>query len=147
MPRAGGPSSASQSRAHERRVPRIATTYMERCHVNLSPDIDLERSLRQVFANQPGSEQQIQGDCARQMATGEAILEKFFTRDPEQRREISILADEVGLGKTYMALAVAVSILDAIRRGRGPSDLPANRPAILVLTPNNDALYNKWKRV
>jgi hypothetical protein len=114
--------------------------------VNLSPDIDLGRSLRQVFANQPGSEQQIQADCARQMATGEAILERFFTRDPEERREISILADEVGLGKTYVALAVAVSILDSIRRGRGPSDLPANRPVILVLTPNNDALYNKWKR-
>jgi hypothetical protein len=31
-----------------------------------------------------------------------------------------ILADEVGLGKTYVALAVAVSILDAIRRGEAP---------------------------
>ena len=57
-----------------------------------------------------------------------------------------ILADEVGLGKTYVALAVAVSVLDAIRRGDPPDGLPSNKPVALVLTPTNDALFNKWMR-
>ena len=57
-----------------------------------------------------------------------------------------ILADEVGLGKTYVALAVAVSILDSIRRGEAPDGLPSNKPVVLVLTPTNDALFNKWMR-
>lgn len=114
--------------------------------MNLSPDIDLERSLRQVFGNEKGSEQQIRDDRDRQIATAEAILERFFTRESDKRREMSILADEVGLGKTYVALAVAVSILDAIRRGKGPSDLPSNQPIVLVITPDNEALYNKWVR-
>jgi hypothetical protein len=114
--------------------------------VNLSPDIDLGRSLRKVFGNEPGSAKQIRDDCDRQIATAEAILERFFVRESDKRREISILADEVGLGKTYVALAVAVSILDAIRRAKGPSDLPSNRPIVLVLTPDNEALYNKWVR-
>jgi hypothetical protein len=114
--------------------------------MKLCPDIDLERSLRLVFANQPGSAEQVAADCARQTKTVEAILERFFSRDDEQRREISILADEVGLGKTYVALAVAVSILDAIRKGDQPADLPSYQPIVLVLTPNNPALFNKWMR-
>ena len=40
-----------------------------------------------------------------------------------------LLADEVGLGKTYVALAVAVSVLDAIRRGEAPEGLPAQSPS------------------
>ena len=63
-----------------------------------------------------------------------------------ERRELMILADEVGLGKTYVALAVAVSMLDAIRRGDSPDGLPSNKPVVLVLTPTNDALFNKWMR-
>jgi hypothetical protein len=57
-----------------------------------------------------------------------------------------VLADEVGLGKTYVGLAVAVSMLDAIRHGESPDGLPANKPVVLVLTPTNDALFNKWMR-
>ena len=52
----------------------------------------------------------------------------------------------MGLGKTYVALATAVSILDAIRRGRTPDGLPSRKPVVLVLTPSNDALFKKWKR-
>jgi hypothetical protein len=114
--------------------------------MHLSPDIDLERSLRKVFGDEPGSARQIRDDYDRQVATVEAILERFFVKERDKRREMAILADEVGLGKTYVALAVAVSILDAIRRGKGPSDLPSNRPIVLVLTPDNQALYNKWAR-
>jgi len=114
--------------------------------MKLSPDIDLSRSLRQVFGNKGDFTQQIAHDCARQTETANAILRRFFAAQERERRELMILADEVGLGKTYVALAVAVSMLDAIRRGESPDGLPANKPVVLVLTPTNDALFNKWMR-
>jgi hypothetical protein len=114
--------------------------------MKLSPDIDLGRSLLQVFGNKPDSATQIEQDRSRQTATVNAILQRFFRADEQKRRELTILADEVGLGKTYVALAVAVSILVAIRRGESPDGLPANKPIVLVVTPSNDALFNKWLR-
>jgi len=114
--------------------------------MNLSPDIDLSRSLRQVFGNKPDYNNQIEQDCARQTKTAKAILKRFFTSIEGERREMSILADEVGLGKTYVALAVTVSILDAIRKGVGHEGLPSNKPVVMVLTPANDSLFNKWMR-
>jgi superfamily II DNA or RNA helicase len=113
--------------------------------MKLSPDIDLSRSLSQVFGNKKEFADQIRCDCDRQTETASAILRGFF--GPEgKRREMMLLADEVGLGKTYVALAVAVSILDAIRRGDAPEGLPSNKPVVLVLTPTSEALYNKWLR-
>ncbi len=114
--------------------------------MKLSPEIDLRRSLRQVFGNNGDFSEQIKHDCARQSETATAILRRFFGVQERDRRELMILADEVGLGKTYVGLAVAVSILDAIRRGESPDGLPANKPVVLVLTPTNDALFNKWMR-
>lgn len=114
--------------------------------MKLSSEIDLGRSLRQVFGGKPGSESQVEADRDRQTQTAEAILERFFTTKSSARRELVLLADEVGLGKTYVALAAAVSILDAIRLGNPPEDQPANKPAVLILTPANDALFNKWLR-
>ena len=114
--------------------------------MKLSPEIDLSRSLRQVFGNNGDFTQQIALDCARQSETASAILRRFFVTQERDRRELMILADEVGLGKTYVALAAAVSMLDAIRRGESPDGLPANKPVVLVLTPTNDALFNKWMR-
>ena len=114
--------------------------------MKLSPEIDLSRSLRQVFGNKGDFSQQIAQDCARQSETASAILRRFFGANERERRELIILADEVGLGKTYVGLAVAVSMLDAIRRGESPDGLPANKPVVLVLTPTNDALFNKWMR-
>ena len=97
-----------------------------------------------MFGNKTEFNAQVQSDCARQSETANAILSRYFgARD---RREMMLLADEVGLGKTYVALAVAVSVLDAIRRGAAPDGLPANKPVVLVLTPTNDALFNKWLR-
>jgi len=114
--------------------------------MKLSPEIDLVRSLRQVFGNKPEFTAQIEQDCARQSHTANAILRRFFGAKERERRELMILADEVGLGKTYVALAVAISTLDAIRRGEAPDGLPSNKPVVLVLTPTNDALFNKWMR-
>ena len=114
--------------------------------MKLSSEIDLRRSLRQVFGNKADFTVQIEHDCERQTETGNAILRRFFGLKDRERRELVILADEVGLGKTYVALALAVSILDAIRRGEAPDGLPSNKPVVLVLTPTNDALFNKWMR-
>ena len=114
--------------------------------MKLSPEIDLGRSLRQLFGRNGDFTQQIAQDCARQSETASAILHRFFAAQERDRRELMILADEVGLGKTYVGLAVAVSILDAIRLGESPDGLPANKPVVLVLTPANDALFNKWMR-
>jgi superfamily II DNA or RNA helicase len=112
--------------------------------MKMSAEIDLSRSLRQVFGNKKEFNAQIESDCERQSETTNAILGRFFgSRD---RREMMLLADEVGLGKTYVALAVAVSVLDAIRRGDVPDGLPSNKPVVLVLTPTNEALFNKWLR-
>lgn len=114
--------------------------------MKLSPDIDLSRSLGQVFGNKGDFKQQIAHDCARQSDTASALLRRFFGAKERDRRELMILADEVGLGKTYVALAVAVSMLDGIRRGESPDGLPSNKPVVLVLTPTSDALFNKWMR-
>jgi len=114
--------------------------------MKLSQDIDLGKSLRQVFGDDPESAKQVEHDQARQEVTANAIIQRFVARSPAHRRELMILADEVGLGKTYVALAVAVSLLDAIRNGESPDGLPSNKPVVLVLTPNSDALFNKWMR-
>ena len=114
--------------------------------MKLSPEIDLSRSLRQVFGNNGDFTQQIALDCARQSETASAILRRFFATQERDRRELMILADEVGLGKTYVGLAVAFSMLDAMQRRECPNDLPSNKPVILILTPTSDALFNKWMR-
>ena len=111
--------------------------------MKMSKAIDLEKSLRQVFGNDPESVAQVEQDRDRQTATVNAILKRFFARSPAKRRELTILADEVGLGKTYVALATAVSILDEIRQGRTPDGLPSRKPVVLVLTPNNDAFVQQ----
>ncbi|MCY2939538.1 MAG: hypothetical protein NTV55_14430, partial [Planctomycetota bacterium] len=77
--------------------------------MKLSPEIDLGRSLRQLFGSNGDFTQQIAQDCARQSETASAILHRFFAAQERDRRELMILADEVGLGKTFVALAVAVS--------------------------------------
>lgn len=68
-------------------------------------------------------------DARRQEVTAREVL-----NDLAQRPGV-ILADEVGMGKTYVALAVAASILQATRGRQGP---------VVVMVPPN--LRNKWSR-
>lgn len=111
--------------------------------MNIAPSIDLGCSLRSVLGE---ANEKAKLDADRQRMTADAILNRYFFAADHERREIVLLADEVGLGKTFVALAVAVSMLDAIRLQEGTDDLPVTKPSALVLTPSNDALLNKWLR-
>lgn len=83
-------------------------------------------------------------DAARQARTVDALLERFFADDPAKRYEVQVLADEVGMGKTYVALGVAFSILEAIRAGEADEDLRGCYQKILVISPRNPMLLRKW---
>jgi len=85
-------------------------------------------------------------DAERQTRTVDAILERFFNAKSSERFEIQILADEVGMGKTFVALGVAYSILAHLKTSRIESDLDGCYQRVLVLTPNNHALFKKWVR-
>jgi hypothetical protein len=88
-------------------------------------------------------------DAARQHATVERILERFFG-PAESRTEIQLLADEVGLGKTFVALATAYAVLDHLRHNAArerPDGLEKCFRAVVVVTPGgNHALTEKWHR-
>lgn len=75
----------------------------------------------------------------RQERTIDALLARMYGPDAS-RREITLLADEVGLGKTFVALGVAWSVLMQ-RQAAGLAAGP-----VLVITPHAHALYNKWGR-
>ena len=85
-------------------------------------------------------------DAERQHATVDHILSSFFRKRGSERWEAQILADEVGMGKTFVALAVAYSILQALREGKRERDLEKCYQKVLVVVPNNKALFNKWHR-
>ncbi len=100
--------------------------------------LNLRRSLRAVLGNaDPGSVERV---AKRQERTIDAILHRLYDDDAERRREIVLLADEVGLGKTFVALGVALSVLRQ-RSTVGLSDGP-----VLVVTPHAHALFRKWRR-
>src|SRR5207237_3439807 len=79
-------------------------------------------------------------------ATVEEILNRMFSPTGKNRWELQILADEVGLGKTYVALGVAYSLLSHLRAGKSEPDLEGCYQKVLVITPHNGALYAKWRR-
>lgn len=70
-----------------------------------------------------------QADGDRQRATAEAIL------DDLKDRPGVVLADEVGMGKTYVALAAAASVIAATGGRRGP---------VVIMVPSR--LRRKWQR-
>ncbi len=83
-------------------------------------------------------------DVERQHRTVQVLLDRFYATHDDERFELQVLADEVGMGKTFVALAVALSILEA-RRNKAP-ELGRCAKKILVLVPSNAALFYKWQR-
>ena len=103
------------------------------------PDgLDLRRSLRSVLGDSDSDA--VENAATRQERTIDAILRRLYDEDVERRREIVLLADEVGLGKTFVALGVAWSVLHQ----RSVAGLSAG--PVLVVTPHAEALFQKWRR-
>lgn len=73
-----------------------------------------------------------QGDWDRQRETARAFLERF-----EEGYETQLLADEVGMGKTYVAMAlVAAKLLRPTKNDR----------RALLITPASAVLRSKWEQ-
>lgn len=85
-------------------------------------------------------------DAERQTYTVTTRLERMFHADPAHRWETQIVADEVGMGKTFVALATAYAILHFMREQGHPADLRGCMQKIVVITPQNKALHRKWVR-
>ncbi|QDU41263.1 ATP-dependent helicase HepA [Maioricimonas rarisocia] len=85
-------------------------------------------------------------DADRQEATVDELLSRFFHSDLDQRWEVQIVADEVGMGKTFVALATAYSVVRAMHGGHPCDDLRGCYNKIVIVTPNNSALFAKWQR-
>ena len=100
--------------------------------------LDLRLSLRSALGN--GAPAAVEKAAMRQERTIDAILQRLYADDDLRRREIVLLADEVGLGKTFVALGVAWSVLHQ-RSVAGLSPGP-----VLVVTPHAHALFRKWRR-
>lgn len=105
--------------------------------IRLSTDFDLGRDKTRI--KDPA-------DARRQTATATTLLERLFNRDAAKRYELQLLADEVGMGKTFVALATAYSILAHLRRFDPPDDLVDCVQRVVIVTPQNPALFRKWQR-
>lgn len=106
--------------------------------ISFSDEIDLGRDRTRI--KDPA-------DADRQRRTAMTLLDRFFHQDPGQQWELQLVADEVGMGKTFVALATAFAILKAMREfGATPSDLQQCQPRVLIIAPQNSALVSKWQR-
>ncbi len=85
-------------------------------------------------------------DAARQSASASELLRRLFHEDPRRRWELQVLADEVGMGKTFVALAVAFTLLEEMMAGRPPDGLEGCYQKVVILTPPNASLLRKWYR-
>jgi hypothetical protein len=93
------------------------------------------------------SERMTPEDTRRQKTTANCILDAF-SAPLSDRREVQMLADEVGLGKTFVALAVAYSLLRTMRtQSRVAEEAGLGtcyRAAVVVVPSGNHALARKW---
>jgi hypothetical protein len=104
--------------------------------IPLSEDFDLAKDRTRIKDKRDGE---------RQRRTAEELLSRFFHDDPEQRWELQLVADEVGMGKTFVALAVAYSVLRVMRAGERTGDFDGCAPRVLIIAPQM-LLANKWVR-
>lgn len=74
----------------------------------------------------------------------DALPDRVFNPQIYSVLREQILADEVGMGKTFVALGLAYSTLAHLKQGRIEADLEGCYRRVLVLTPNNHAVYRKW---
>ena len=92
-------------------------------------------------------ERMTETDADRQVRTVNRLLASFYGSSND-KCEVQLLADEVGLGKTYVALAVAHTTLAALRQSTPPpqiADVRDGYRAVVVVTPQgNHALAEKW---
>ena len=102
------------------------------------PGLELRCSLRSVLGDD--NRAAVEKASTRQERTIDAILHRLYNDDEMLRREFVLLADEVGLGKTFVALGVAWSVLHQ-RSVAGLATGP-----VLVVTPHAHALFRKWIR-
>lgn len=82
-------------------------------------------------------------DVERQNETSRQLLDRLYNEGSPGFMELQLLADEVGMGKTFVALAVAYSVLEAQKATRV---LPGCYQKVLILVPQNDELMRKWHR-
>jgi Helicase conserved C-terminal domain len=104
--------------------------------IGLSHDIDLGGDTTRMAGT---------SDAARQRTTTSELLQRLFHEEAERRWELQLVADEVGMGKTFVALAAAYSVLQAVRERRAPDDLAGCAPRALVIAPHR-TLAQKWQR-
>lgn len=78
------------------------------------------------------SESAVQSHWDRQRATAAHILDRF-----EEGHDVQLLGDEVGMGKTYVALAVLAEHLLQTRK---------NKQRALLITPASAVLRTKWEQ-
>ncbi len=102
-----------------------------------SPEIDLGQDHTRIKDPRDG---------ARQLATVKEILSRMFEPRATKRWELQLLADEVGLGKTFVALGTAYSLLAHLRAGKPEADLDGCYQKVLIITPGNKSLFEKWLR-
>ena len=85
-------------------------------------------------------------DAERQTATVREVLSRLYNPDLGKRWELQLVADEVGMGKTFVALGVAYSLLHHMREKGPGDDLRYCYGKVLVIAPGNVSLYEKWYR-
>ena len=100
--------------------------------------LDYRQSLARLM--EQGDRTEIEAIASRQERTVDALLRRMYDANESKRREMVLLADEVGLGKTFVALGLAWSVL----MGRMRDGLPPK--PILIVTPSSQALFGKWQR-
>lgn len=104
--------------------------------IEFSPKIDLGQDRTRIKDPR---------DADRQTQTAQALLSRFVAARTEDRWPLQLLADEVGMGKTFVSLAVAFSMLEHIETHED-SDFDNCYYKVVILAPPNRALLGKWTR-